>query len=196
MAEPESQPRTMKCGYCGVESNKLKACSACKKVAYCSKEHQREHWKDHKKACKPSEKKADAPNPHIRAEDAPDVPVTWEDQKNINAFGRLNNKLGELKDEIKTKKKALENIEDASGEIETLLDDNACIIKVGEVYVNASNEEAEQHVAHAKEETQAALRTLTAQHDKIVAQMSDLKKVLYGKFGKSINLEAPEEDES
>jgi hypothetical protein len=30
--------------------------------------------------------------------------VTWEDQQNINLFGRLNNKCHELEDEIKAKK--------------------------------------------------------------------------------------------
>ncbi|CAN6372348.1 unnamed protein product [Urochloa humidicola] len=31
--------------------------------------------------------------------------VTWEDQQNINRFGRLNNRLHELQDEIKLAKK-------------------------------------------------------------------------------------------
>ena len=30
--------------------------------------------------------------------------VTWEDQQNINKFGRLNNRLHELEDEIKIAK--------------------------------------------------------------------------------------------
>ena len=30
--------------------------------------------------------------------------VTWEDQQNINTFGRLNNKLHDLEDDIKLKK--------------------------------------------------------------------------------------------
>jgi hypothetical protein len=30
--------------------------------------------------------------------------VTWEDQQNINRFGRLNNRLHELQDEIKLAK--------------------------------------------------------------------------------------------
>jgi prefoldin subunit 4 len=32
-----------------------------------------------------------------------DVEVTWEDQKNINTFGRLNTKMHELEDELKAK---------------------------------------------------------------------------------------------
>lgn len=33
-----------------------------------------------------------------------EVEVTWEDQQNINKFGRLNNRLHELNDEIKAAK--------------------------------------------------------------------------------------------
>lgn len=32
--------------------------------------------------------------------------MTWDDQQNINKFGRLNNKFHELEDEIKAKKVA------------------------------------------------------------------------------------------
>ncbi len=36
--------------------------------------------------------------------DGVETEVTWEDQQNINLFGRLNNKFHELEDEIKAKK--------------------------------------------------------------------------------------------
>lgn len=36
--------------------------------------------------------------------DGVETEVTWEDQQNINAFGRLNNKFHELEDTIKAKK--------------------------------------------------------------------------------------------
>lgn len=38
------------CAVCGVVSE-LK-CTACKKVAYCGAEHQKNHWKFHKELCK------------------------------------------------------------------------------------------------------------------------------------------------
>ena len=34
------------------EKKKLKTCGKCKKVAYCSKECQKEDWKDHKEDCR------------------------------------------------------------------------------------------------------------------------------------------------
>jgi len=33
-----------------------------------------------------------------------EVDVTWEDQANINSFGRLNTRLTELREEVKSKK--------------------------------------------------------------------------------------------
>ncbi|XP_074640975.1 egl nine homolog 1-like [Tubulanus polymorphus] len=38
------------CGYCGADDY-LMLCSRCKNAWYCCKEHQRVHWKDHKKLC-------------------------------------------------------------------------------------------------------------------------------------------------
>jgi TPR repeat protein len=44
-----------KCGHCGtigLEQDGLRYCAGCKKVAYCSPEHQRAHWKTHKPLCR------------------------------------------------------------------------------------------------------------------------------------------------
>ena len=38
------------CIVCGKEASKL--CSACQTTHYCSKEHQKLHWKEHKLHCK------------------------------------------------------------------------------------------------------------------------------------------------
>lgn len=40
------------CAVCEVESN-LKACSGCGEIYYCSVEHQKQDWKQHKGNCKP-----------------------------------------------------------------------------------------------------------------------------------------------
>lgn len=41
------------CSFCKKEATQI--CSACKTVAYCSREHQKQHWKDHKPQCRPFE---------------------------------------------------------------------------------------------------------------------------------------------
>ena len=41
--------------YCAVckSSEKLRKCGKCLRMLYCSEAHQRQHWKEHKKTCKP-----------------------------------------------------------------------------------------------------------------------------------------------
>ncbi|XKL60846.1 hypothetical protein PGB90_007903 [Kerria lacca] len=39
------------CGLCGASAENK--CSACRQINYCSKEHQKNHWKSHKLNCKP-----------------------------------------------------------------------------------------------------------------------------------------------
>jgi hypothetical protein len=46
------------------EEKKLKTCGKCKRVAYCSKECQKEDWKDHKKNCRPADAFNNTTNPY------------------------------------------------------------------------------------------------------------------------------------
>jgi hypothetical protein len=60
-----ADPGLRRCGLvsCGAREahpNHFKTCAACKRIAYCSKEHQTEHWPSHKTACKAARKKAAA----------------------------------------------------------------------------------------------------------------------------------------
>ena len=47
-----------------------------------------------------------------------------EDQQKINQFARLNNRLEELKDDIKSKRNEIQTLSDAKEEIELLLLDD------------------------------------------------------------------------
>ena len=47
-----------------------------------------------------------------------------EDQQKINQFARLNNRLEELKDDIKSKRNEIQTLKDAKEEIELLLLDD------------------------------------------------------------------------
>ncbi|CAM9967240.1 unnamed protein product, partial [Heterosigma akashiwo] len=40
----------LRCAVCGVGAG-LHGCAGCRLVYYCSKEHQKAHWKEHKPAC-------------------------------------------------------------------------------------------------------------------------------------------------
>lgn len=50
--------KPVKCASCGAEPEKLRSCSICKKVGYCSEQCQRDDWRFHKRVCaKPKEAK-------------------------------------------------------------------------------------------------------------------------------------------
>ncbi|KAK4596475.1 probable prefoldin subunit 4 [Quercus suber] len=114
--------------------------------------------------------------------------VTWEDQQNINKFGRLNNRFHELEVEIKVAKESNENLEDASNEL-ILTDEDVVRFQIGEVFAHVSKDEVEARIEQMKEVTTKNLEKLEEEKDSVVAQMAELKKILYGKFNDSINLE-------
>lgn len=136
-----------------------------------------------------------ASNPHVRNADATDeVAVDWQDQQYINEFGRMNIRMAELDENMKKLKNELASLNDAEQDIEMLLDDDACKIRIGEVYVNVSNDDAEEYVKQEKEEKEAALE----EHDKekagLVERMNVLKAALKAKFGDAINLDTEKRD--
>jgi hypoxia-inducible factor (prolyl hydroxylase) len=49
------------CELCGHQENLLR-CSRCRGAYYCSKEHQKQHWKKHKKSCSATQKSKDTNN--------------------------------------------------------------------------------------------------------------------------------------
>ncbi|KAL7239205.1 hypothetical protein ACSBR2_005156 [Camellia fascicularis] len=114
--------------------------------------------------------------------------VTWEDQQNINKFGRLNNRFHELEDEIKIAKETNENLEDASNEL-ILTDEEVVRFQIGEVFAHVPREEVENRIEQMKEVTSKNLEKVEGEKDSVLAQMAELKKILYGKFKDSINLE-------
>ncbi|KAA8544903.1 hypothetical protein F0562_019702 [Nyssa sinensis] len=119
---------------------------------------------------------------------ASDTEVTWEDQQNINKFGRLNNRFHELEDEIKIAKETNENLEDASNEL-ILTDEEVVRLQIGEVFAHVPKDDVESRIEQMKEVTSKNLEKLEEEKESIVAQMAELKKILYGKFKDSINLE-------
>ncbi|KAL6498674.1 Prefoldin subunit 4 [Orobanche gracilis] len=119
---------------------------------------------------------------------ASETEVTWEDQQNINKFGRLNNRLHELDDEIKIAKETNESLEDASNEL-ILTDEDIVRFQIGEVFAHVPRDDVEARIEDMKEATGKNLEKLEEEKESVVAQMSELKKILYGKFKDSINLE-------
>jgi hypothetical protein len=53
------------CGAREAHPNHFKSCAACRIPVYCCKEHQTEHWPDHKAACKAARKGKAAAQPDV-----------------------------------------------------------------------------------------------------------------------------------
>ncbi|GAB4836010.1 Prefoldin subunit 4 [Ancistrocladus abbreviatus] len=117
-----------------------------------------------------------------------DTEVTWEDQQNINKFGRLNNRFHELEDEMKIAKETCDSLEDASNEL-ILTDEEVLRFQIGEVFAHIPRDEVETRLVQMTEETNKKLEKLEEEKESVLAQMAELKKILYGKFKDSINLE-------
>merc|ERR1711963_187430 len=122
-----------------------------------------------------------------------DAQVTLEDQQKINKFARHNAKLQDIKEELKTKQKELENLQDAEEELLMLDDEEAIPYQIGELFVNTSTDESSGLIEKAKDTVQEEIKLLESQADSHKTILSDLKVQLYAKFGNNINLEAEED---
>lgn len=81
-----------------------------------------------------------------------------------------------------------ENLEDASNEL-ILTDEEVVRFQIGEVFAHLTKDEVETRIEQMKEVNSKKLEKLEEEKDSVVAQMAALKKILYGKFKDSINLE-------
>ena len=119
-----------------------------------------------------------------------DAHVDRQDQDKINAFSKLNLKFHDMKNDITKLKEEMDNFVDAVGAIdETLGEDGALKLFLGEAMVAANEEEATAYVEALQEEKQTELDDKQEKLEEMEAQMRDLKSYLYAKFGSSINLE-------
>jgi prefoldin subunit 4 len=120
-----------------------------------------------------------------------DVEVRRMDQDMINDFGRLNNRLLEVRAELQQAKKDNEKIEDASTEMMMASSEGSTkiMLLVGESFIEASEDEVTEYCEKKQEEISSMISKLTKEEAEIVTKQADLKKVLYGRFGDSINLE-------
>lgn len=61
--------------------------------------------------------------------------------------------------------------------------------QIGEVFAHVPKDEVETRIEQVKEANDKNLEKLEEEKGSILAQMAELKKILYGKFKDSINLE-------
>ncbi|KAJ3283383.1 hypothetical protein HDU79_009103 [Rhizoclosmatium sp. JEL0117] len=118
-----------------------------------------------------------------------DVEVTWEDQANINKFAKLNSKMSDLEEDYEEKKKDREYLEDLEQELELADDDEPVRYRIGDAFIHMSLESAQEKVVADKDQVVSEIEGLKNEMDDLQTDMDALKKVLYARFGKSINLE-------
>lgn len=122
------------------------------------------------------------------SKDVKKIEVTIDDQNHINSFNKLNNRMHELEAQVAAKKKLLEELEDASNEL-MLSDEETVRYVVGACFVHIDKDDSEQRLQTFTDLLNGEVADLGKQLDGIKEEMKQLKALLYGKFGKSINLE-------
>ncbi|KAG9287456.1 hypothetical protein G9A89_023828 [Geosiphon pyriformis] len=125
----------------------------------------------------------------ISKDDEVDVEVTWEDQQRINSFSKLNAKHSDLEEIYNAKKIERELIEDLSSELELADEDKEIPYKIGDAFISLTLEEVQQRITQESEDLRQELENLRDEMVALMQKMNELKGLLYGKFGKAINLE-------
>lgn len=138
-----------------------------------------------------------------------DEEVTIEDQRSINRFARLNAKEDDLDEMLKSLKRDLANVKEATDELLLADDDDDedeaneelggaggkvrdlsnIHFRIGEGFIAVSKEEAERMLEAKQKELDAEVRELEARIAPMTEEMSTIKAKLYAKFGANINLD-------
>lgn len=127
----------------------------------------------------------------LKPEDENDADVRREDQDRINRFARLNARLQDLRMERQELKRALESLDDASTELMMGGEESGTVmILAGEAFMETTEDDAVQYCDKQIEKLQEESDKLEEEEKEIVAEQATLKSQLYGRFGKSINLES------
>ncbi|KAF2010970.1 Prefoldin, subunit 4 [Aaosphaeria arxii CBS 175.79] len=118
-----------------------------------------------------------------------DVQVRREDQEKINKFSTLHQKEVALEDELKAKQKEKEDLEEISMELELVDEDDKVPYKVGDSFVSLPQPQVLEMLSASTESIDEEVSVLREKIDSIHEEMEGLKTALYGRFGRSINLE-------
>lgn len=115
--------------------------------------------------------------------------VEWEDQQRINEFSKLNARFDANVELKKTYTQEKEDLDDVQMEIELVDEDEKLMYSIGETFVYLPQSEIVRRLETKKEELDAKLEEINTKNNTLEERMSELKSVLYARFGNSINLE-------
>lgn len=114
------------------------------------------------------------------------IDVTWEDQRGLCTFGRMNRRFQELDVEIRRRVNDVEKLTDAADEI-IIADDVKYVF--GEAFVTLNCDDVAALIDSKKSVIEGELSALQSEKQELEKSMNALKSVLYAKFGSQVYLE-------
>merc|ERR1712241_536772 len=100
-----------------------------------------------------------------------EIHILLEDQQKINQFARLNNRLEELKEDVKAKKQEIQTLDDAGTDLMMLEDDDEKVpYQIGEVFVYLSQDKVQSELDARKEEVEVEVKVAEGKADEIKSQ--------------------------
>ncbi|KAK7526209.1 prefoldin subunit [Phyllosticta citriasiana] len=118
-----------------------------------------------------------------------EVQVRREDQDKINRFSRLHQREKVLEEELKTKQKDREDLEEVSTELELVDEDEKVPYKIGDAFVSLPQAEVLELLGSATEKIEKEVEAVEEELSSVRDEMQECKVALYARFGRSINLE-------
>ncbi|SCV69882.1 BQ2448_1276 [Microbotryum intermedium] len=120
---------------------------------------------------------------------ADDTPVTLEDQTRINRFSQLNARYDELTERLELVQKELEDVDELEPELELMDEDEEVMYKLDSSFLRLPASEVLTLLHSSLEKLNAEAESLRRKRQECDQGMTQLKALLYAKFGNSINLE-------
>ncbi|KAK3078359.1 hypothetical protein LTS18_007716, partial [Coniosporium uncinatum] len=111
-----------------------------------------------------------------------DVDVRKEDQDKINKFSRLHQRETQLEDELRTKQKDKEDLEELSNELELADEDDKIPYKIGDAFVSLPLPEVQDLLTQSTERIDSDVSALEDKLTGIRDEMQELKVALYARF--------------
>ncbi|KAK3297871.1 Prefoldin subunit-domain-containing protein [Chaetomium fimeti] len=118
-----------------------------------------------------------------------EVEVRREDQDKINKFSRLHQHELSIEEELKTKNKEKEELDDITNELELADEDDTVPYKIGDAFFHLPLPQAQEMLEQSTTRLDEEIGELEDKMGTIREQMTQLKVDLYARFGKTINLE-------
>ncbi|KAK5116437.1 hypothetical protein LTR62_007984 [Meristemomyces frigidus] len=116
--------------------------------------------------------------------------VRREDQEKINRFSRLHSREKGVDEQLKAKEKEKEDLEEISSELELADEEEKVPYKIGDSFFALPVVEVQDLLSSSVERINNEVGSLEEKLSELREEMNDLKAALYGRFGRSINLEA------